>query len=53
VEFGIRLGLYGEGFVSLGLYSPVGALLSEGELQGKRLQNIEGLAVTEVLDVLS
>jgi adenylate cyclase len=52
VEFGIRLGLYEEGFVSLGLYSPVAALLSEVELKGKRLQSIAGLAVTEVLDVL-
>ena len=53
VEFGIRLGLYEEGFVSPGLYSPVAALLSEDELKGKRLRSIEGLAVTEILDVLS
>jgi adenylate cyclase len=53
VEFGIRLGLYEEGFVSPGLYSPVAELLSEEELKGKRLQSIGGLAVTEVLDVLS
>jgi adenylate cyclase len=53
VEFGIRLELYGEGFVSPGLYSPVGELLSQEELKGKRLQSIRNLAVTEVLDVLS
>ena len=53
VEFGIRLGLYEEGFVSPGLYSPVAALLSEDELKGKRLPSIGGLAVTEILDVLT
>ena len=53
VEFGIRLGLYEEGFVSPGLYSPVSELLSEDELKEKRLRSIGGLAVTEVLDVLS
>jgi hypothetical protein len=53
VEFGIRLETYGEGFVSLGLYSPVGELLSQDELKGKRLQRIRDLAVTEILDVLS
>lgn len=53
VEFGIRLEPYGEGFVSLGLYSPVGELLSQDELKGKTLQRIRDLAVTEILDVLS
>jgi len=53
VEFGIRLGLYEEGFVSPGLYSPVAELLSQDELKEKRLQSIASLAVTEVLDVLT
>ena len=53
VEFGIRLRLYEEGFVSPGLYSPVAELLSQEELKGKRLESIGGLAVTEVLDVLT
>ena len=53
VEFGIRLRLYEEGFLSPGLYLPVGELLSKEELKGKRLQGIGGLAVTEVLDVLT
>ena len=53
VEFGIRLEPHGEGFVSPGLYSTVGELLSQNELKGKRLQRIRDLAVTEILDVLS
>jgi adenylate cyclase len=53
VEFGIRLRLYEEGFVSPGLYSPVAELLSQDELKRKRLQSIGTLAVTEVLDVLT
>jgi adenylate cyclase len=53
VEFGIRLGLYEEGFASPGLYSPLAALLGEDELKGKRLRSIGGLAVTEILDVLT
>jgi class 3 adenylate cyclase len=53
VEFGIRLELYGEGLVSPGLYAPVGELLTQEELQGKRLQSIENLPVTQLLDVLS
>jgi hypothetical protein len=53
VEFGIRLGPYEEGFVSPGLYSPVRELLSHDELKRKRLQSIGGLAVTEVLDLLT
>jgi class 3 adenylate cyclase/DNA-binding transcriptional MerR regulator len=53
VEFGIRLEPHGEGFVSPGLYSPVGELLSQDDLERKRLQNIKDLAVTEILDVIS
>jgi class 3 adenylate cyclase len=53
VEFGIRLGLYGEGLVSPGLYSPVRELLSQDELKEKRLRSIRDLAVSEILDVLS
>jgi adenylate cyclase len=53
VEFGIRLRLYEEGFVSPCLYSPVAELISQGELTGKRLESIGGLAVTEILDVLT
>lgn len=53
VEFGIRFGLYEEGFVRSGLYSLVGELSNEDELQKKELQDIGGLAVTEVLDVLT
>jgi adenylate cyclase len=53
VEFGIRLNLYEEGFVSPGLYSPVRELLSQDEWKEKRLQSIGTLAVTEVLDILN
>ena len=53
VEFGIRLDRYGVGFVSIGLYSPMGKLLTWDELKGKGLPSIIGLAVTEVLDVRS
>lgn len=53
VEFGIRLEPYGEGFFSPGLYSPVGELLSQDELEGRKLQSIRDLAVSEILDVLS
>ena len=53
VEFGIRLNLYEEGFVSPGLYSPLRELLNQDELKEKRLQSIGTLAVTEVLDVLN
>jgi adenylate cyclase len=53
VKFGIRLGRSEEGFLSSGLYSLVGRLRGEDELKGKKLQSIEGLAVTEILDVLS
>ena len=53
VEFGIRLEPHGEGFVSLGLYSLVGELLSQDELEGRKLQSIRDLAVSEILDVLS
>ena len=53
VEFGIRLEPHGEGFVSPGLYSPVGELLRQEELEGRKLQSIRDLAVSEILDVLS
>ena len=53
VEFGIRLEPHKEGFVSPGLYSPVGELLSQDELEGRKLQSIKDLAVSEILDVLS
>ena len=53
VEFGIRLNLYEESFVSPGLYSPVAELLSQDEMKEKRLQSIGTLGVTEVLDVLN
>jgi adenylate cyclase len=53
VEFGIRFGLYEEGFIRSGLYSLVGELFGEDELKRKGLQDIGGLAVTEVLNVLT
>ena len=51
VEFGIRLGVYQERFVSPNIYSPVKELLSQDELEGRELQPISNLAVTEVVDV--
>jgi class 3 adenylate cyclase/DNA-binding transcriptional MerR regulator len=51
VEFGIRLGVYQERFVSPNIYSPVKELLSRDELEGRGLQPISNLAVTEVVDV--
>ena len=51
VEFGIRLGVYQERFVSPNIYSPVKELLSRNELEKRRLQPISNLAVTEVVDV--
>ncbi len=53
VEFGLRLGVYQERFVSPGIYSPVGELLSQDELERKRLQTISNLVVTEVIDVFA
>lgn len=52
VEFGIRLGVYQERFVSPNIYSPVKELLSRDELERRGLQLISNLAVTEVVDVL-
>jgi class 3 adenylate cyclase len=51
VEFGIRLGVYQEQFVSPNIYSPVGELLSREELERRGLQAISNLAVTEVINV--
>jgi class 3 adenylate cyclase len=51
VEFGIRLGVFQERFVSPNIYSPVKELLSRDELEGRGLQPISNLAVTEVVDV--
>jgi hypothetical protein len=51
VEFGVRLGLYQERFVSPNIYSPVKELLSQDELEGRGLQPISNLAVTEVVEV--
>ena len=51
VEFGIRLGVYQERFVSPNIYSPVKELLSRDELEGRGLQPISNLAVTEIVDV--
>ena len=53
VEFGLRRGVYEEQFVSLGIYSPVGRLLSRDELVRKRLQTIDNLVVTEVINVFT
>lgn len=52
VEFGIRLGVYQERFVSPNIYSPVKELLNRDELEGRGLQLISNLAVTEIVDVL-
>ena len=52
VEFGIRLGVYQERFVSPNIYSPVKELLSREELEGRGLLPISNLAVTEVVNVL-
>lgn len=51
VEFGIRLGVYQERFVSPNIYSPVKELLSQDDLKGRGLQPISNLAVTEVVNV--
>ncbi|MGD8314679.1 MAG: hypothetical protein PVI17_08055 [Syntrophobacterales bacterium] len=51
VECGIRLGVYEKRFVSPNIYSPVKELLSRDELEGRGLQPISNLAVTEVVDV--
>ena len=51
VEFGIRLGVYQERFVSPNIYSPVKELLSQDDLEGRGLQPIRNLAVTEVVNV--
>ena len=51
VEFGIRLGVYQERFVSPNIYSPVKELLSRDELEGGGLLPISNLAVTEVVNV--
>lgn len=53
VEFGIRLGLYHDRFVSPGIYSQVQELLSAEELQRRALQPISNLAVTEIIAVRS
>jgi hypothetical protein len=51
VEFGIRLGVYQERFVSPNIYSPVKELLSRDELEGRGFLPISNLAVTEVVNV--
>jgi class 3 adenylate cyclase len=51
VEFGIRLGVFQERFISPNIYSPVKELLSRDELEERGLQPISNLAVTEVVDV--
>ena len=51
VEFGIRLGVYQDQFVSPNIYSPVRELLGQEELERKGLQAISNLAVTEVINV--
>jgi hypothetical protein len=51
VEFGIRLGVYQERFVSPNIYSPVKELLSRDELERRGLLPISNLAVTEVINV--
>ncbi|MBT8407846.1 MAG: hypothetical protein KJP05_10345 [Deltaproteobacteria bacterium] len=52
VEFGIRLGVYQDQFVSPNIYSPVSELLGREELERRGLQAIGNLAVTEVMNVL-
>jgi DNA-binding transcriptional MerR regulator len=49
VEFGIRLGVDQERFVTPSIYSPVGELLSQEELED--LQEIGNLTVTEIINV--
>ncbi|UCE82685.1 MAG: hypothetical protein JSV47_13460 [Deltaproteobacteria bacterium] len=51
LEFGIRLGVYQERFVSPGIYSPVRDLLGQDELERRDLQEIGNLAVTEIVNV--
>jgi class 3 adenylate cyclase/DNA-binding transcriptional MerR regulator len=51
VEFGLRLGVYQERFVSPGIYSPVGDLLSQEELERRDLRQINNLTVTEIINV--
>jgi len=51
VEFGIRLGVYQDQFVSPNIYSPVCELLGREELERRGLQAIGNLPVTEVINV--
>ena len=52
VEFGIRLGVYQEQLVTPNIYSPVGELLSQSELEHRGLQEISNMVVTEIMDLL-
>ncbi len=51
VEFGVRLGIGQEGFVSPGIYSQVRDLISADELHTRALREIGNLAVTEIINV--
>jgi len=52
VEFGIRLGVHRERFLSPSIYSPIKDLMKQDELEGKRLQSISNLVVSEVLNIV-
>jgi class 3 adenylate cyclase len=51
VEFGVRLGIGQERFVSPGIYSQVRELISKDDLQRRALREIGNLAVTEIINV--
>ena len=51
VEFGVRLGTGKERFVSPGIYSQVKELARVDELQRRSLNEIDNLAVTEIISV--
>ena len=51
VEFGVRLGTGQERFVSPGIYSQVKELARADELQRRALNEIDNLAVTEIINV--
>jgi len=52
VEFGIRLGVHQERFLSPSIYSPVRDLMRHDDLEGKGLQVIRNLVVSEVLNIV-
>jgi class 3 adenylate cyclase len=52
VEFGIRLGVHQERFLSPSIYLPIRDLMTHNDPRGKRLQVIRDLVVSEVLSIV-